>query len=67
MLLYDFTAKAFVRRPSCFLVQMLTNHLFGILNLGHWNLFVIWFLEFGIFMIYIKQVAFVDSVNYLAK
>jgi enoyl-CoA hydratase len=28
----------------------LTDHLFGILNLGHWNLFGIWFLVFGIFL-----------------
>jgi hypothetical protein len=28
---------------------------FGILNLGHWNLFVIWFLELGIFLIFFCQ------------
>ncbi|CAB1061408.1 hypothetical protein D1BOALGB6SA_6181 [Olavius sp. associated proteobacterium Delta 1] len=27
---------------------------FGILNFGHWNLFVIWFLVLGIFIILIK-------------
>jgi hypothetical protein len=27
--------------------------LFGILNLDHWNLFVIWFLELGILTIFI--------------
>ncbi len=27
-----------------------------VLNLGHWNLFEIWFLELEIFMIFIKQV-----------
>ena len=26
--------------------------LFGFLNLGHWNLFDIWYLVFGIFMIF---------------
>jgi len=41
--------------------------LFGILNLGHWDLFDIWFLVLEIFMILIKQVIFVKSVNYLFK
>ena len=27
---------------------------FGILNLGHWDLFGIWFLVLGIFIIFIK-------------
>ena len=56
---------------------MLADHLFGILDLGHWNLpfdlaqggelvepFEIWFLVFGIF---IRQLTFVYSVNYLFK
>jgi len=34
---------------------------FGILNLGHWDLFVIWFLVLGIFMIYKVQVKFEKS------
>jgi hypothetical protein len=47
--------------------------LFGILNLGHWDLpfdraqggelvepFDIWFLVLGIFMIHLKQVTFND-------
>ena len=42
-------------------------YLFGILNLGHWDLFEIWLLELGIFMIVIKQVIFVKSVKYLFK
>jgi len=41
--------------------------MFGILNLGHWDLFEIWFLVLGIFMIYIKQLTFLNSVNYLFK
>jgi len=28
------------------------DFLFGILNLDHWDLFEIWFLELGIFMIF---------------
>jgi len=27
--------------------------LFGILNLGHWDLFEIWFLVLGIFIIFV--------------
>jgi hypothetical protein len=46
---------------------MLAEHLFGILNLGHWNLFEIWFLVLGIFMIFIEQVTFVYSAKYLFK
>ncbi len=43
------------------------RQFFGILNLGHWNLFEIWFLVLVIFMIFIDQVTFVKSVNYLFK
>jgi len=46
---------------------MLTDHLFGILKLGHWDLFEIWFLVLGIFMIPIKQLIFLNSVNYRFK
>ena len=42
--------------------QMLADHVFGILNLGHWNLFDIWFLVLGIF---VKQENLVYSINYL--
>jgi hypothetical protein len=31
---------------------LLANSLFGILNLSHWDLFDIWFLVLGIFIIY---------------
>jgi hypothetical protein len=31
---------------------LLANSLFGILNLGLWDLFDIWFLVLGIFIIY---------------
>ena len=41
--------------------------MFRILNLGNWNLFEIWFLVLGIFMILTKQVNFVYSVIYLFK
>jgi len=34
---------------------MLADHLFGILNLGDWDLFEIWFLVLGISIIFIKQ------------
>jgi uncharacterized membrane protein len=44
---------------------MLAEYVFGILNLDNWNLFEIWFLVLGIFMILTKQVNFVYSVNYL--
>ncbi len=37
------------------------DHLFGILDLDHWDLFVIWFLVLGIFMIFIKKVILVKS------
>jgi hypothetical protein len=30
--------------------------LFGILDLGYWDLFEIWFLVLGFFMIFIEQV-----------
>jgi hypothetical protein len=43
--------------------QLFAERAFGILILGHWNLFEIWFLMLGIFMILIKQVAFVNSAN----
>jgi hypothetical protein len=46
---------------------MLAEYVFGILNLGYWNLFEIWFSVLGIFMIFIKQVNFVYSVNYRFK
>jgi hypothetical protein len=49
------------------LAQILAKYVFGILNLGHWNLFEIWFLVLGIFMIFIKQVNWVYSVDYLFK
>jgi len=41
--------------------------MFGILDLGHWDLFEIWFLVLGIFMIYTKHVVFELSVNDLFK
>jgi hypothetical protein len=43
--------------------QLWTDHLFGILNLGHWDLFEIWFLVLGIFMIFITQ-AICVTVNF---
>jgi len=73
--LYRIAAQAFVRLWLCYLAQMLADQVFGILNLGHWNLpfdlaqggelvepFDIWFLVLGIF---IKQATFVHSVNCL--
>jgi hypothetical protein len=47
--------------------RLSTDYLFGILNLGHWNLFEIWFLVLGISMVFTKQIIFVKSVNYLFK
>ncbi len=32
------------------LAHLKIEHLFGILNLGHWDLFEIWFLVLGIFI-----------------
>jgi len=46
---------------------MLAEYVFRILNLGNWNLFEIWFLVLGIFMILTKQVNYVYSVIYLFK
>jgi len=45
-------------RPDLPMIMMLGITVDGsfILNLGHWNLFEIWFLELEIFMIFIKQV-----------
>jgi hypothetical protein len=37
------------------------------LEFGFWNLFVIWFLVLGIYMIFIKQAKYVISVIYLLK
>jgi hypothetical protein len=34
---------------------------------GRWDLFEIWFLVIGIFMIFIQQVIFAKSVKYLFK
>jgi len=39
---------------------MLADLMFGNLNLGVWNLFEIWFLVIGIFMIFTLQVTFGD-------
>jgi hypothetical protein len=38
--------------------------LFGILNFGHWNLFVIWFLELGILVVLINSVYHLHSGLY---
>jgi hypothetical protein len=43
------------------------DYLFGILNLGHWDLFEIWFLVLGIFIIFIDWVTYVKSDKYLLK
>jgi hypothetical protein len=43
------------------------DRLFGILNLGNWDLFEICFLVLGICMIFIEQITFSISVNYLFK
>jgi hypothetical protein len=44
------------------------NLVFGAWNFhGHWDLFVIWFLVLGIFMIFNKQPAFSNSIDYLIK
>jgi hypothetical protein len=65
--LYTIAAQALVRLWLCRLAQVLPGHMFGILNLAHWNLFEIWFLVLAIFMIFNKQVTFVYSANYLFK
>ena len=44
---------------------MPAGQVFGILNLGHWNLFEIWFLVLGIFMIFIKQVPYIRPITWL--
>jgi len=41
--------------------------LFGILNLGHWDLFEIWFLVLGIFIIFVDRLLFLKTENYLLK
>jgi len=46
--------------------QILAAHLFDILNLGHWDLFVIWFLVLGIFMIFLRRIL-VNHRHYLEK
>jgi hypothetical protein len=40
-------SQTFVRRSFCHLAQMLVERVFEILNLNHWDLFVIWCLKFG--------------------
>ena len=40
--------------------------MFGILNLGHWDLFEIWFLVLGIYMVLFKHAIYVNSVDYLS-
>ena len=65
--LHCIAAQTFVRGLLGHSAKMLADHLFGILNLGHWNLFEIWVLVLVIFMICIKQVTFFYSVNYLFK
>ena len=61
------TSQSRMSQKLCHLPHMNTNHSFGILNFGHWDLFEIWFLVLGIFVILIKQVATVYPVNYLCK
>jgi len=39
----------------------------GGLVIGIWDLFEIWLLVLGIYMIFIKQVTFITSVDYLFK
>jgi hypothetical protein len=52
--------------PPVFMAFFGTNvvfhYLFGVLNLGHWDLFEIWFLVLGIS---IKQVISIFSTDYL--
>jgi len=51
----------YVNTSSATLQIEVTLSWFGILNLGYWDLFVIWFLVLGIFMIYKVQVKFENS------
>ena len=44
-----------VMMPSA---QILEDQVVGILSFGHWNLFEIWFLVLGIFVVVIKQETF---------
>ena len=45
--------------------EITTDHLFGILNLSHWDLFEIWFLVLGISMTFIIQKTFAISFDFL--
>jgi hypothetical protein len=38
------------------LVQWRADPMFGFLNLGHWDLFEIWYLVLGIFLVVVKRV-----------
>ena len=46
------------RLPVMIQLDATIDGLFVILNLGHWDLFEIWILVLGIFIIFIKQVTF---------
>jgi hypothetical protein len=41
--------------------------LFEFLNLGHWDLFGIWYLVLEIFIIFVERVIFARLVIYLLK
>jgi hypothetical protein len=49
------------------LTQWQTGLLFGFLKLDHWDLFEIWYLVLGIFMIFIQRVIFAKLGAYLLK
>jgi hypothetical protein len=49
------------------LAQGETDPLFEFLNLGHWDLFEIWYLVLGIFMPFVERAIFIKLVIYLLK
>jgi len=44
---------------------MQADHLFGMLNLSHWDLFDIWLLVLGILKLILNRVLIVKSEKYM--
>ena len=65
--LYPAAAVGLVCRQLGYLLPKRVENVFGILNLDHWNLFVIWFLELGVLIVFIRSVNQLPSGLYRVK
>ena len=65
--LYPAAAVGLVCRQLGYLLPKRVENVFGILNLDHWNLFVIWFLELGVLIVFIRSVNQLHSGLYRVK